>query len=190
MSEINILNKEEQQLLLKIARDNIDAFLVCDDYEVPDNLPAIFHENLGVFVTLNKNNALRGCIGYPNPIKPLIEAVLDVSVSAAVSDPRFASVVPDEMEDIQLEISVLSKPKLVEVNDYMEYLSKLTVGVDGLVMEKGYHSGLLLPQVPIEQEWDIQEFLENLCYKAGLPYGSWKDKDTKIYNFQAQVFHE
>ncbi len=185
-----VLNDSEQELLLKIARDNIKAYLSDEYYELPNNLPKVFYEKLGVFVTLNINHNLRGCIGYPEPVKPLIEAVLDVSIAAAFEDPRFLPLTKNEFENIDIEISVLTKPKEVKVENYKEYLDKLTVGVDGLIIEHKFNRGLLLPQVPVEQKWDIQEFLENLCYKAGLNRDAWKNKDTTIYNFQAQVFQE
>jgi len=185
-----VLNKFEQELLLKIARDNIKTHLSYEPYEAPNNLPVVFHEKLGVFVTLNINNNLRGCIGYPEPIKPLFDAVLDVSLSAAFEDPRFLPLTKNEFENINIEISVLTKPQEVVVQNYEEYLEKLTVGVDGLIIEYKFNRGLLLPQVPVEQNWDIKEFLENLCYKAGLNSDAWKMEDTKIYNFQAQVFQE
>ena len=185
-----VLNKFEHELLLKIARDNIKTQLSYEPYRAPNNLPDVFHDKLGVFVTLNINNNLRGCIGYPEPVKPLLDAVLDVSLSAAFEDPRFLPLTKEEFENITIEISVLTKPKEVIVQNFEEYLEKLTVGIDGLIIEHRFNRGLLLPQVPVEQNWDIQEFLENLCYKAGLNSDAWKSEDTKIYNFQAQVFQE
>ena len=151
------LTLEEGQLLIKIARENIETYLNGGEYVCIKELPEIFHEKLGVFVTLSINSNLRGCIGYPEPYMELIDGLLDVSIAAAVEDPRF---------------------------------NLLKVGRDGLIIENMYHRGLLLPQVPIEQNWDIETFLENLCYKAGLYGDAWKDNNTKIYSFQAQIFDE
>lgn len=185
-----LLSKEEKCLLLKIARENIKKYLDGEEYEKPESLPEIFHEKYGVFVTLNYQNSLRGCIGYSEPYMPLIDALLDVSIAAAFEDPRFNPISEKELDEIQLEISVLTKPELVSIKSYKDYCSKLEVGRDGLIIENNYYKGLLLPQVPIEQNWDLKTYLENLCYKAGLNKDAWKDSNTKIYNFQAIVFGE
>lgn len=184
------LSTDEGKLLIKIARENIHDYLIGKKYKIPTILPKIFYEKLGVFVTLNLHNNLRGCIGYPEPYKPLIDAVIDVSLAAAFDDPRFKPLTSQEYEDVDIEISVLTKPEEVLVDNYDEYFKKLKIGLDGLIIENGYHRGLLLPQVPIEQNWNMEEYLENLCYKAGLYGDAWKDKKTRIFNFQAQIFNE
>lgn len=184
------LTQEEGQLLIKIARENINAYIKGEEYEPQMDMPNIFSEKLGIFVTLSINSNLRGCIGYPEPYMPLIEGLLDVSISAAFDDPRFNPISLKEFEKTKIEISVLTKPQLIKVNNYEDYLSLIKIGRDGLIIENSYHRGLLLPQVPIEQKWDTLTYLENLCYKAGLPYQSWKDNNTKIYSFQAQIFEE
>lgn len=189
METKDLSNKEKEQLI-GIARENIKTCLEGDTFQKPEDLPEIFNEKLGVFVTLTKNGDLRGCIGYPEPYMPLIDAVLDVSIAAAFEDPRFYPLSHEEFNQIKIEISVLTKPELVEVDTYQDYLSKLQVGRDGLIIENAYHRGLLLPQVPIEQNWDLETYLENLCYKAGLDKNGWKDENTKIYSFQALVFNE
>lgn len=184
------LTLEEGQLLIRIARENIVTYLKGGEYVCTKELPEIFHEKLGVFVTLSINSNLRGCIGYPEPYMELIEGLLDVSVAAAVEDPRFNPISLEEFEKVKIEVSVLTKPQLVQVDSYEDYLNLLKVGRDGLIIENMYHRGLLLPQVPIEQNWNIETFLENLCNKAGLYGDAWKDNNTKIYSFQAQIFDE
>lgn len=184
------LSQEEGQLLIQLARQNIETYLKGGNFHPPKQLPDIFHEKLGVFVTLSINSNLRGCIGYPEPYMDLIEGLLDVSIAAAVEDPRFNPLSSEEFDNVKIEVSVLTKPELVEVKSYEDYLEKLKVGRDGLIIENSYHRGLLLPQVPIEQNWDLITFLENLCYKAGLPTNTWKDSNTKIFSFQAQIFDE
>lgn len=186
----NHLTQDEGKLLINIARENILTYLKGGEYVLKQELPEVFHEKLGVFVTLSINSNLRGCIGYPEPYMELIEGLLDVSIAAAFDDPRFNPLSLEEFEKTEIEVSVLTKPKLVEVDSYNEYLEVLKVGRDGLIIENIYHRGLLLPQVPIEQNWDIKTYLENLCYKAGLNKDAWKDENTKIYNFQAQIFEE
>ena len=185
-----VLTYDEGQLALQIARENIESILNGHEYLCDKQLPEIFHEKLGVFVTLNKNNNLRGCIGYPEPYESLIDGLLDVSLSAAFDDPRFNPVSKNEFDDISIEISVLTKPELIEVNTYEEYLDKICIGIDGLIIENGYHRGLFLPQVATEQKWNIDEYLENICYKAGLPNQSWKLESTNLYKFQAQIISE
>jgi uncharacterized protein (TIGR00296 family) len=186
----NVLTDDEGQMLIRIARENIEKYLKGSAYNLTSVLPQIFHEKLGVFVTLSIDSQLRGCIGYPEPYMELIEGLLDVSIAAAVEDPRFSPLSINELDKIKIEVSVLTKPQLVEVGSYEDYLNVLEVGKDGLIIENSYHRGLLLPQVPVEQNWDIETFLENLCYKAGLYKDAWKEENTKIYNFQAQIFEE
>ena len=184
------LTKEEGQLLINIARENINSYIDGEDYSPDMELPEIFHEKLGVFVTLSYKGKLRGCIGYPEPYMQLIEGVLDVSIAAAFEDPRFNPISKEEFDLTKIEISVLTKPELVEINSYEDYFSLLEIGRDGLIIENSHHRGLLLPQVPLEWNWDIKDYLENLCYKAGLHKDAWKEEKTKIYSFQAQIFEE
>ncbi|PKL67733.1 MAG: TIGR00296 family protein [Methanobacteriales archaeon HGW-Methanobacteriales-1] len=192
-----MLSEDEGEFLLKLARKSINSYI--KDKKIispPQETPESLKETMGAFVTLNKKGTdrgkgeLRGCIGYCEPIKPLVNAVIEVAISAASSDPRFPPVKESEMSEIGLEISVLSKPKLVEVENPKDYLKKIKVGLDGLIVEKNFYKGLLLPQVPVEWNWDEKEFLCNTCMKAGLPSDCWYDADTKIFNFQAQIFHE
>ncbi|MCD7782193.1 MAG: TIGR00296 family protein [Methanosphaera sp.] len=186
----DILTQKEGQLLLEIARDNINTYLNNKEYEPPSNLPEIFNTKRGVFVTLNKNGDLRGCIGYPEGYKPLIDALLDVSISAATRDPRFRPLTIEEYNDITIEVSVLTQPEQIVVDNYKDYLEKIVIGRDGLIIEYGFNRGLLLPQVPIEQGWDVEEYLSYLCLKANLDVDTWMEDSVKIDSFQAQVFSE
>lgn len=177
------LGKEHQQTLLEIARRTIETGVTGGDKVYPAFDTPIFKEKRGVFVTLHKDDNLRGCIGYPLPIKPLLEAVVDNAVSAALEDPRFPPVGPDEVDGLEIEISILSVPQEVSGPDQVE------VGRDGIIISKGFARGLLLPQVPVEQGWSRDEFLSYGCQKAGLPADEWK-KGVKIETFQASVFGE
>lgn len=178
------LSTNEQKELLRIARKSLNSYLTKG--EVPkvkiDKGPLV--ERRGVFVTLNKNGNLRGCIGYIQPHKPLAEAVQDMVIAAAVRDTRFPKVTKDELKDIDIEISALSRLERVYDVDEIE------IGRDGLYIIKGAHSGLLLPQVATDQGWGREEFLENVCYKARLPKDAWKDKEAVLYRFSADIFHE
>ncbi|MCS7252664.1 MAG: AmmeMemoRadiSam system protein A [Armatimonadota bacterium] len=141
-------------------------------------------EHRGAFVTLRRRSdgSLRGCIGYPYPIKPLWEAVRDAAISAALHDPRFPPVAKKELDELSLEISVLSP--MEQVKD----VSEIKVGRDGLVVRKGAFAGLLLPQVAVEYNWDRDEFLSHTCIKAGLPPDAWRKGDVEILRFTAEVF--
>jgi len=145
--------------------------------------PALL-EPRGAFVTLKKAGQLRGCIGYIEPRVSLIEAVANNAQSAALRDPRFTPVTPQELADISIEISALTPLEPVaDVED-------IEVGRHGLVISRGPHRGLLLPQVPVEWGWDREEFLQQTCHKAGLPPEAWKQNDTELLSFEAEVFSE
>jgi len=184
-----MLTNEEGTFLLNMAKDTIKEYIQNDTIlEIPKDIPKNLKENLGVFVTLNKNKQLRGCIGYPEPIFPVVDAVIKSAIAAATEDPRFPKVDEDELDQIDLELTILTKPKLIEVEDSSEYLDKIIIGKHGLIVEKGYYKGLLLPQVATEHNMDTEEFLSNTCMKAGLDYSCWLDNNVKIFSFEGQIF--
>ena len=151
-------------------------------------------EHCGVFVTISclrhGEKELRGCIGYPYPTSPLVEAVIDSAINAATEDPRFPSMSAEELGEVGFEVSVLTPPEPVQVDNPKEYLNKIKVGEDGLIIERGFFKGLLLPQVPVEWGWCEEEFLCQCCVKAGLPPDSWLTKGTKLYKFTGIIFEE
>lgn len=183
------LTKEEGQILIRIARRAINQILKPHDVEKM-HVYDFLEEKRGVFVTLYKKGKLRGCIGYPQPVMKLGDAIIDAAKAAAFEDPRFKPVILDELDDIELEISVLTVPELIEVSDSDEYLSLIHIGEDGLIIRGDYGSGLLLPQVFVKYGCNVNDALEMLCQKAGLSPGDWKDLSNKVYKFQAQVFEE
>jgi len=163
--------------IVREARRIIESFFRGDEYE-----PEIEGE-AGVFVTLRKNGELRGCIGVPVPMdlkKALKEAAL-----GAINDPRFPPVKKEEMEEITIEVSVLTPPERVR-----DPLKEIEIGRHGIIIRYGPYSGLLLPQVPVEQKWGLEEFLDYGCLKAGLPPGCWKNREIEIYRFEAKIFEE
>jgi uncharacterized protein (TIGR00296 family) len=189
------LNLEEGKFLVQLARNAVKDYLKTGKHvKAPQNTPKKFFEHCGVFVTINKvkqgEKQLRGCIGYPYPTLPLVEAVIESGIDAATQDPRFYPLSLSELDDVVFEVSVLTPPELVEVQKPDAYVIKIKVGEDGLIVEKGVFKGLLLPQVPVEWEWDEEEFLCQCCIKAGLPPDSWLTKGAKIYKFQAIIFEE
>ncbi len=179
-----ILNEEEKRELLHIARKSIE------EYVRNGRIPTFNVKNEGIkrkggaFVTINKNNNLRGCIGNFYTDKPLYKTVIEMAISAATRDPRFMPLLEDEIDDIEIEISVLSPLKKIDDPDIIE------VGKHGIYIVKGVYRGVLLPQVATEHGWDRKTFLEHTCLKAGLPKDAWREKDIDIYIFSAQVFRE
>lgn len=188
-----MISQESGQFLLKLARKTIKDKLEKNSIGRPKKYPKELERRAGIFVTLYKVHEfareLRGCIGLPYPLKSLIEGVIEASLSA-MNDPRFKPLSLKELEDIKIEISVLTEPKKIRVLSADQYLKKIKIGRDGLILKRGIMAGLLLPQVPVEYNWNAGEYLRNLCYKAGLNPEAWMDKETEIYSFEAQVFKE
>ncbi|WP_010478670.1 TIGR00296 family protein [Thermococcus zilligii] len=189
------IKDEWGEFLVKLARKAVEEHVRHGKtIKPPRDTPPELWEKMGVFVTLNRQGvppqmALRGCIGFPLPIYPLVEATIKAAIYAAVDDPRFPPVRESELDDIVVEVSVLTPPEPVE-GPPEERPKKIKVGRDGLLIEKGIYSGLLLPQVPIEWGWDEEEFLAQTCWKAGLPPDCWLDEDTRVYRFTAEIFEE
>jgi uncharacterized protein len=186
-----MISQMEGEFLVKLARKTIETYIKDGTIvDIPKETPKNLKEDMGVFVTLYSLNQLRGCIGYPEPVKPLVQATIDVAIGAATQDPRFPPLNVNELVDVSVEVSVLTPPKSIEVFKPSEYLEKVTIGVDGLIVEMGVYRGLLLPQVPLEWGWDEEEFLGNTCMKAGLSLDCWLQEGVKIYSFQSQIFKE
>jgi len=183
-----MLSDEEGKKIVGYARKVLESYVKNKEIaEVPDE--DFLNENKGVFVTLNKNGELRGCVGIPRPDFSLGEATKRAAKSAA-DDRRFPPLKPGELEDIEIEVTVLTEPKEVEVENSDEYLDKIEVGKHGLIIECKGREGLLLPQVPEDQDWSCKEYLEGLCRKARLEPGAWERDHTVIKSFEGQVFEE
>lgn len=185
---MQVLTEDEGKIALRLARRAIeDSFSGSDTtYE---GLPGIFYRERGVFVTLNEQSMLRGCIGLPYPVKALGDALIDAARSAAFNDPRFSPVSEKELDNIDIEITVLTEPELMECLPE-ERPDMIAVGRHGLMLRHGFNGGLLLPQVAVEYNWDNTEFLEHTCMKAGLPNNCWKRPDVELYTFEGQIFSE
>jgi len=191
MSDYHKLSKSEGESLVKTARAVVTEFLKNNiKMKLDEKFEEIFSFNSGVFVTINSPEGLRGCIGYPLPDKKLFNALTDAAIAAATEDPRFHSVSSDELDKITFEVTVLTPPREIKVENTSDYPLKIKVGRDGLIVKTGLNSGLLLPQVPQEYGWNEEQFLEHTCEKAGLPKDYWKKKETKILKFEGIVFKE
>ncbi|MGD1214330.1 MAG: AmmeMemoRadiSam system protein B [Terriglobales bacterium] len=179
------LNGHEKDELLALARKSVEyAVREKKAYEPTASASEVLNQERGAFVTLRKSGELRGCIGYTSAEKPLYMTVRDTATLAALRDPRFQPVAASELPQIDYEVSVLSP--LRRVLD----IRQIKVGQHGLLMKNGTYEGLLLPQVPVEEKWDRQRFLEETCAKAGMRSGCWKDENTDIFMFTAVVFGE
>ncbi|MFQ5978223.1 MAG: TIGR00296 family protein [Candidatus Heimdallarchaeota archaeon] len=183
----------EAKILVRLAREAIKTYLESDQpIDSPSEISESLKKKSGVFCTLKTypNLQLRGCIGRPYPEFPLVEALIDSAIDAATRDPRFPRVTLQELENLVIDVTVLTPPTLIQVENPEEYFEKIHIGRDGLLIERGPNRGLLLPQVPVEWQWDVEEFLVHLSNKAFLPANAWKKPDTKIYRFQGEIWGE
>ena len=185
-----MLNLEEGKKAVKLARSVVEQF-VKDNTTPLSDIKGNFLEKQGVFTTINTypEHNLRGCIGIPLPIMTLEEAIIE-SAKSATNDPRFPRLKENELDNIIIEVTILTPPKLIKVTEPKNYPQNIEIGRDGLIAEQGFYKGLLLPQVPVEQNWGKEEFLSHTCMKAGLLPDAWADKNTKIYKFSGQIFTE
>jgi uncharacterized protein (TIGR00296 family) len=181
------LTLEEGRRAVKLARKAIEEYLA-NRKIIKERLEGVFSQKRGVFTTLIKHGELRGCIGFPYPIKRLDEAIIESAISAAVDDPRFEPVRLREMNEIIVEITILTEPE--KINAKPQDLPKFVeIGKHGLLVKKGLFSGLLLPQVAVEFGFDSEEFLSQTCMKAGLPPDCWLT-GAEVYRFEGQIFKE
>ncbi len=187
------MDDETGSMLVRLARRSIEMALLGEEPE--SLLKDVRRTGLrrGVFVTLNEfpSMELRGCIGFPRPVDDLEVLVVRAALAAAFEDPRFEPVRDmEEMDRLVVEVSVLTEPELIEVEDRRRLPEEVEVGRHGLIIELGDRAGLLLPQVPVEYGWNAEEFLVNLCFKAGLGPTEWLNPRARIYRFEAEVFAE
>ncbi len=186
-----MLTKQEGELAVRLARKAIEECLRNGKKIDPDDLPKVFHEKRGIFVTLNKKKnrkELRGCIGRPYPMTPLGEAIIASAINAARDDPRFPAVKPEEIDDLVIEVTVLTVPKIIKAKP-KDMPEKIVIGRDGLIVATDMCQGLLLPQVAVEHGFDCTEFLCQTCMKAGLMPDAWLN-GAKVYSYQGQIFEE
>lgn len=168
--------------LLKLARTAIASRFGGEKPQVPTD--EAFKERRGLFVTITQKGELRGCIGMMQSNKSIAKEVVDMAREAAFGDPRFPALRREELDSLNIEISILGP--LIPV----EEVSQIQIGRDGLLLRKGFNSGVFLPQVPVDWNWDLDSYLSQLCQKAGLPNGAWKSPDADLYRFEAEVFSE
>jgi uncharacterized protein (TIGR00296 family) len=185
---MKVLSAEEGAEAVALARLSLEAAVRGERPGTPP-LPPVFDEKRGVFDTLTMGGQLRGCIGLPYPVMSLARAIPEAAASAALQDPRFPPVEPEELPGIRLEVTILSVPAPLS-GPPEKRESCVQVGVHGLIAQGLGRSGLLLPQVATEYRWTACEFLDHTCVKAGLPPGSWKSPKVEVLTFEGQIFHE
>ncbi|MFX0123016.1 MAG: TIGR00296 family protein [Candidatus Hodarchaeota archaeon] len=186
------------EFLVKLARRTIETYLKDKKkIDIPNDAPEDLFDHSGVFVTLHqvtegKEPKLRGCIGrVESPHGTLIQSTIDSAIDAATRDPRFPPVIYDEMASITVETTILTVPEVLKVKSPKEYFDLIEIGKHGLIAERGiYQRGLLLPQVPVEHNWDLEYYLNYVCLKAGLPGQAWTDLNTKISRFEGIIYSE
>ncbi len=186
-----MLTKSEGEFAVCLARRAIEGCIKNRIKTRPDNLPGVFSESRGVFVTLNKKKnikELRGCIGRLYPVMPLGEAIIVSAINAARDDPRFYPVKPEEIDYLIIEVTVLTAPKLINARPE-DLPENIIIGRDGLIVSEGLRQGLLLPQVAVEHGFDSTEFLCQTCMKAGLMPDAWLN-GVQVYSFKGQIFEE
>jgi uncharacterized protein len=176
------LSEQEKRYLKEVARLSIESGLKGEELALPEPVSPRMVEHLGAFVTLKIRGCLRGCIGHILGDQPLNRTVATMARCAAFEDPRFAPLTFQELREMEMEISILSP--FEQVDD----LERIEPGRHGLMIQQGFHSGLLLPQVATEWGWDRETFLTQTCRKAGLPSNAWQNKKTAVYWFEAEVF--
>ena len=184
------ISDEDGKVLVKMARSVVTEYITNSNKVFDQAFEEKFSFDAGVFVTINDKSGLRGCIGFPLAVKKLSDALTNAAIAAATDDPRFPSITQNELNDLVFEVTVLSETEEISSNSPNEIIHAIKIGRDGLIVEKDFQSGLLLPQVPVEQNWNVENFLNHTCHKAGLPNDSWKDKTTKISKFQGVIFRE
>ncbi|PKK81898.1 MAG: TIGR00296 family protein [Thermoplasmata archaeon HGW-Thermoplasmata-2] len=181
---------DDGKFAVKTARSVIESFVLRSSFLVSPP-GAVWKQKSGVFVTIltYPEKELRGCIGIPEPVMPLMDALKEAAQSAT-RDPRFPPLEKSELDGIIIEVSILTPPELVKVKSAKDYLKEIKIGRDGLIAEHGWRRGLLLPQVPVEWKWNADEFLSETCMKAGLAPDAWLGNGFKLYKFQAEIFGE
>ena len=177
------LSEAEQKAILELARRAV-VEAVCHNRrleQIPNH--GVFAAKSGVFVTLHVAKRLHGCIGVIEAKEPLGEAVAHCAISAALQDPRFSRMQPADLATLEIEVSLLSSLEPIRAEE-------IEIGKHGLLVEQGFHRGLLLPQVAVEHKLDRERFLQETCHKAGLPEDAWKASETRIFGFTCEVFAE
>lgn len=180
------------EFLVKFARQVIEEYFGKERVKTVEDNAEILSKSMGVYVIFRvyPKGYIRGCAGYMEPIMNLERAIRELTIYAAVRDIRYNPIRSSELNAVIIEISLLSKPEIIEVESTDDYIDKIKIGRDGLIVERGRFRGIMLPQIPFEQKWGPKELLSLTCLKAGLEADAYIDGETKIYRFTADIFTE
>ena len=183
---------KQGEKLVKCARLTVENNLKLGKSNTEKIVDDELNQKTGVFVTILTfpERDLRGCVGFPLGSLPLYEAVQKAAIASAFEDGRFPKLKQNELEKIIFEVSVLTKPESIQGKEPKDYAKKIEIGKDGLILQNGPFYGILLPQVPLECKWNVEEFLDNICYKASLTPDWLYDENTRLWKFQSQIFAE
>ncbi len=185
---------EQGSKLVAAARNSIELYLTINNFDrkMIERTITEHDNNNGVFVTIEHypTRTLRGCMGFVEPKEKFSKALIDAAIAAAAEDSRFVPVSHMEFEHMIVEVSILDKPKLITASTEIAIKNNIKLGRDGLILKYGYHEAILLPNVPIENNWTKEKYLDNLCIKAGLKEHIWKTGQARLYTFTAHIFRE
>ena len=186
-----MLTDEQGAILITVARDAIKAKLKNKIYSTSSHIRKLFSFPAGCYVTLRNHDQVRGSMGFPQPDQLLIDAVVAAAEKAAFNDPRYPPLEKEEFNAVTIEISVLTKPKLIMVRNPEEYLKEITIGVDGIIVKGVWEYGILFPNEAIRYGNNLPFMLNQVCIRAQLPADAWQDfNKCVLYKFQAQIFSE
>ena len=186
-----IINQETGNMLPALARESIESNLRGRKRRIDFRIMNKLSEKRPIFVMLYKNGKLRGSMGFIDNLYPLYESIPKAAINAALSDPRFPPLEEIELEEITINVCVLTTPSLIEIRNPEEYLHNIVLGRDGIIIRGTFHSALMLPQSAVENNWNVEEFLSHCCVKANLEPESWRDFNIcRVYKFQTLVFTE
>ncbi len=184
---------EEGKLLVQAARSAIELYIKNPKFDkaIVEKELVKFRQRHGVFVTLyyHPSEQLRGCVGFPRSVSTVGHDIVEAALAAAFEDPRFVPMSANELDETAIEVSILSDPVPLK-GSAKTRLKNVVVGKDGLIIEYGIYSGLLLPIVAVEQKWDAERFLREVCVKAALPETYWTQANVNLYKYETQVFRE
>lgn len=186
------LTLNQGRFLVKYARAVIESHFGAETPDIPKEMLCLMEERQRVFVLLKgyPHNGIRGYTGYAESAMPLNRVIAEVALSAALRSPKFPPVRQSELGHLIVEVSLLTEPRHVRVDDPLEYPENIEVGMDGLIIHKGFFKGLLLPQFPVERGWNSKEFLSKTCIRGGFDPDSWSKDDIILHKFNAQIFRE
>ena len=183
----------DREFILKLVRVTLETYTKTKKPIIVGEYPEELNEERGVFISLYKTTGgfkhLRGTVGSPFAEKPLIKALMDYAMESC-RDPSFVRLTPEDIDNVQIEVSILGEPELMDVVSSKDYLKHIELGKHGLMLRKGIMTGVILPEVAKQRNWDHEQLLQHLCIKAGLNKNAWTNLSAKIYKFETETFSE